>query len=409
MRNFLAWVAVIAFSSVMVACNTPASVLSETPTATETVTPSKSPTASPTVSSMPTATYTLTPTPTQTFVVPTSSPATLPPAQSLEIISASNLKQLQPLARFSGPDQTDTFINIAFSPDGKTLAIADDETAQLWDLQSGKIVGSFSAEFNSQDSNPLYDISFSPDGRLFVEAVGNEVWIWKWASGEVLRHFDAGGQFHDEVFVTEFSPNGKTLVTSSFYGDAALRFWDVQTGKLLMVSPVASGGESAVAFSPNGNWLVSAGRDGGVRQWNATTGKLIREINACLSDSVNVRFSPDGRLLAVHCDFDFDRTLHVYDANTWKPLRTLGDDQASKTNFSFSQDGQVLVLGVQMGEEGSGPTQIEFWDVQSDKLLDVLDTYIIPNKGYVEFSPDGRILAIAEVDGFVYLFGVIKP
>jgi|GEM_PF-4798067 len=405
MRTFLAWMAIVAFSLVMAACSTPAAVPSQMPTATETITPSKSPTASPTVSSTPTATATLTPVPTETLVVPTSPPATIPPAQSLEIISVSNLKQLQPLARFSDPDQSQTVINIAFSPEGKTLAIAHNDAALLWDLHSGKVLGSFSAEFNY-----LHDISFSTDGHLFVGVAGNEVWIWRVEPGEVLRHFNAGGQFQEEVFVAEFSPNGKILATSSFFADTAIRLWDVKTGKLISENQASSGGEYAVAFSPAGDMLVSAGRDGEVRQWNSTTGKLIRETQVCLGDSFNVGFSPDGNIVAIHCadNYDFDQTLRLYSSSSWELLRTVGDDQADKIGFSFSKDGRIIVLSVQMGEERSGPTRIEFWDVQSGKLLYVLNANV-PNLGSAKFSPDGRLLAIAEIDGTVQLFGVIKP
>jgi len=53
---------------------------------------------------------------------------------------------------------------------------------------------------------------------------------------------------------------------------------------------------NAVAFSPDGRLLVSAGRDHDVIVWDVATGEIVRRIDEAQSASVSdARFSPDGR------------------------------------------------------------------------------------------------------------------
>jgi hypothetical protein len=69
--------------------------------------------------------------------------------------------------------------------------------------------------------------AFSPDGKIVVTAGDNTVRIWDVATGKELKILG----YTNFVQSVVFSPNGKMFVTAS--GDKTARIWDVATGKVL--------------------------------------------------------------------------------------------------------------------------------------------------------------------------------
>lgn len=113
---------------------------------------------------------------------------------------------------------------VCFSPDGTLLATSPvrDCPMQLWRVSDGVEVGSFKVEADAHGRDPA-PIAFSPDGKRLAAADANrEIYVWELATGERIRTFRG----HQKAVTSlAFSPDGKTLLSGS--EDATMLLWDV--------------------------------------------------------------------------------------------------------------------------------------------------------------------------------------
>ncbi len=107
---------------------------------------------------------------------------------------------------------------MAFSPDGRLLAVAFNGTVQLWDVRTLELVRSITGF-----ERVLSCIAFSPDGRRLAGGTPDgHVWVWEAATGRQTQLIEVGGRLVRSV---AFSPNGKQLVTVA--NNAPVAVWDV--------------------------------------------------------------------------------------------------------------------------------------------------------------------------------------
>jgi WD40 repeat protein len=228
----------------------------------------------------------------------------------------------------------------AFSPDGKTLAVAggwdnppEPGEVTLWNLGSRRPV------WMRRQDEACRAVLFSPDGRhLAVGDFGGRVRLLDPATGRVQRelpgHEDlvnslafsadgrllASGGFDDMAQVVEAatgavrqkwsltdhilcgarSPDGRRRAAATWQG--RLFVWDVSDGSKRWESTgcrnLPDAGVEVVRFAPDGKTLFTGSRDRSLVQWRARDGKLLREFKGHVKGIQNIQFSPDGRLMA---------------------------------------------------------------------------------------------------------------
>ena len=121
------------------------------------------------------------------------------------------------------------FYSVAFSPDGKTAATAEESGLRLWDTRSGREKRRLL--WNQDDG--VADVAFSPDGRLL--ACGDHeglVRVWEMPSGRQKQQFERleKRDMNQRLKTVAFIDN-RILVAGTNNG--IKRLWDVAQGRVL--------------------------------------------------------------------------------------------------------------------------------------------------------------------------------
>ncbi|KIK19755.1 hypothetical protein PISMIDRAFT_682819 [Pisolithus microcarpus 441] len=191
-----------------------------------------------------------------------------------------------------------------------------------------------------------------------------------------------GHTFH--VTSVAFSPDGNRIVTGSL--DKTVRVWDAKSGDQIG-SPLEghTGHVTSVAFSPDGNRIVSGSWDDTVRVWNAKSGDQIGSslkghTKGVTSAVTSVAFSPDGNRIV---SGSWDETVRVWDAKSGDQIGSpLKGHTSWVSSVAFSPDGNRIV-------SGSLDFTVRVWDAKGG------DQIGSPLKGHtshvtsVELSLDG--------------------
>lgn len=298
---------------------------------------------------------------------------------------------------------------IAWSPDGTRIAAGG--------------LGKNVLVLNAADGTPVNTIAtrggtglaFSPDGRRLAIQAADGSGVWDIETG--ARLFALGGGSLANI---AWSPDGKRIATCA----NDIRLWDADTGAALQTL----GPERilrAVDWSPDGTQLA-AGLDARCEVWDIASGTQRMIASEFASSGGIVAWSPDGTRLAKR---GYGDTATIHDADEGRVLLTLkgqfaGDYAAPPSGIALAWHPNGTRLAIAPGTNGPPPgaadsssdaraqraayQSVKLWDVRPDDLFDgdlclastqpqtVLDA---------AWSPDGERIAISTEDAVVVLDG----
>jgi RNA polymerase sigma factor (sigma-70 family) len=256
----------------------------------------------------------------------------------------------------------------ALSPDGKSLAVAT--TGYLLGpgdrptvAEPGELV-----VFDTTGKKPPvrlkgqsvngHRLAFSPDGKTLAVAgslrdrsglekkPGGAVGLWDWSKGKEVELKGHKGY----VRAVAFSPDGKLLASSSgipppkppgaWKGE--LKLWDLTTNKEKATLEGIECDVWCVAFSPDGKTLASGNIEGVIRLWDLATEKETATLKGHTGPVVTLSFSPDGTLLASGGGDASSGELKLWDVPARKEKEALTGHKQTVNALAFDRKGKKL-------------------------------------------------------------------
>jgi WD40 repeat protein len=256
---------------------------------------------------------------------------------------------------------SDSFLAIAFSPDGKIIAGASEgKLIKLWDVATGKELHTLAGH-----AGAVLDLAFSPDGKTLASGSSdNTVKLWDVSAGTERRTLT--GSHLMAVTAVAFSSDGKTLAGGS--GDGAIHLWNTDTGEKLVTLVGHTSAVTAVAFRPDGKTLASSSKDSTIKFWDAmpTTEPSRREL-------VSLIAVDHDDWLAVTPDGSFDGPAPAWNQILWRFSPNLYDLAPVESFFGEFYYPELL-SAVLSGQRPAPSKDISKKDRRSFRVaLDALD------------------------------------
>jgi WD40 repeat protein/serine/threonine protein kinase len=278
-------------------------------------------------------------------------------------------------------------IAVAYSPDGAFLATGNIEgRLELWDLATGTRI------HTGESGGIIGDLAFSPDGtKLAVTGPRAEVHLWNlrpWKLEQKLLGHSAG------VKGLSFSPDGRLLASSSL--DGTVRLWDLAARSALRTLSAEGAPLRKASFNRDGGLIAAAGQDGGVRIWDSRSGRLWHTLKGHLSIAMDVAFSPDGRWLASNSS---DGSVRLWRLPEGKEAQVLNARLGWAYAIAFDPSGSSLAAADERG--------VAVWSLEllEGKHLRVDDRPTPAERVHrARFSPDGSQIASVDSGGAITLW-----
>ncbi len=278
-----------------------------------------------------------------------------------------------------------TICSVEFSPDGTLLAAGlRDDTVKIWDLAQKKLRSSWKGHTDAVQS-----VSWSADGKQIVSSSNDcSIKVWDVAAGKETIGFP--GAHASTVFAAAFVPRSTLVVSASF--DRWIRFHDLRT-RTDWAAHLMTGPAYSAAVAPDGRWFVAVGNYGALSvadicsAWRAVQPRhLYRDGNAYLR---RVAIDGQGKFFATADD---EGRVKLWDVAKFTGVQSTA---YPRVIVGMSADAGRVVWQDEKG-------RVIVWDPTHSKLVKELGES--PQVDRAVFAPDGKSLATIDAQNSVRIY-----
>jgi WD40 repeat protein len=279
-------------------------------------------------------------------------------------------------------DDTKTRINagissLDWSPDGtKLLAGHYRNEISLWDMNHGTLLWNI-GDLTNRTFGSVVSVAWHPSGEFFAASFWNITLLLNSTNGEELD--DSISSHYTSVNDIAWSPTssggGSLLAIGSgaMNGigpkDNSIRIWDRDTQAYIYnLTDAHTQAVDALAWSPNGAYLVSASIDGTCKIWNVATETVVQTLPPVGTTTTHVPFSSvdwnsDGTLIA---SGSYSRLVQIWDASDGRELARFFSASSGDAIMDVAWHPNMNILAVSTWEAYDSPRRpkiVEIWDV----------------------------------------------
>jgi WD40 repeat protein len=272
---------------------------------------------------------------------------------------------------------------------------------KVWDVESRRRIFPFA----DPGQQVVFCLAWHPDGERIAAArwepkvKRTTVKVWDARTGE------AGFEISflaEETYAVAFSPDGDHLVTGIASG--TVQVWNARTGDRVGSGTLGTHGRQVqgVVFSPDGRYLASASAEGEIKVWDATRlgkGQVpLRTFQGRVGmGQMMLAFSRDGQRLAAGGK---ENMVKIWDVETSRELQSFLTHSGDVWATAFSPDPESQWVA-SAGEDST----VKVWDSRSGELIHNFRGHV-GIVGSLAFSPDGRRLYSGSRDHTVKVWDV---
>jgi len=299
-------------------------------------------------------------------------------------ITKWDLEDGEVIMTFSG--HTESVNSIDLSSNGSLLASgSDDNTIIIWDANTGEIIYRL-AEHDASVTTVAFNAT---NTQLASGSEDTNMIIWNVNDGSVRERVEGGPTTINHV---EFSPRGQNIVVAF---EDALRMWNTSRSTFVeFVEPLEEGSDEIqisrvryATFSDDGLFILSSGDETDARPqlWEVGSGTLIQEYPVHNGPVNSVAFSPDGQTVLSASD---DFTLILSERETGEQIRQFYAHQSRVTQAVFDATGDA-VLSV------SGAGIMHLWDTAESAEYQRIENAHDDGVSNILFTPQDEMLTSA--------------
>ena len=286
---------------------------------------------------------------------------------------------------------------VAYNPDGTRITTAEGtDGARVWD--------------SALQGKPIPKLNRLPNGK----PIPNELVVNVRELDSPLQVLQAPSRdSRVRVFWTEFSPDGKLLITT--HANGHVKVWNTRSWTLEDDLPLTDREVRAAAFAPDSNSFVIGDIDGVLHQWSLVSIAKVITTRTPLGAVTGVAFTPDSKTLVTIHQSASGRGVMIWNTDTWIAVTRHGFGSAA-----LSKDGTILALGGNNIELIDPVSQRQIRTIELPQMTfresqplwsatgqlekqPNADTKIPISVDALAFSPDGGTLAAGCIDGTVRL------